>query len=239
MPGGGYTHLVMEGEGAAEARFLAAHNISAFVLAYRLAPAYPFPAPMLDAARALRYVRAHAAELGVLPDHIALWGFSAGGHLTAWMSVNKAAPDPDFPGVSARPDAAIISYGRFDLSPAGPHPDPAKTPTMQSVLHATTVDLDILPKVSAAGAAGLIPPTFLYSTSGDQTVDSRNASNYYTGLKAANIPAELHIFELGPHGTHMGMDRPPAEHELTILPVLLLNWLEIHGWNPTLSDPAK
>src|ERR1700683_502693 len=40
MPGGGYTHLVMEQEGAYEARWLAAHGVAAFVLEYRLAPAY-------------------------------------------------------------------------------------------------------------------------------------------------------------------------------------------------------
>ena len=65
MPGGGYNHLVMEQEGSAEARWLVAHGISAFVLEYRLAPAYAFPAPMLDASRAIRYVRSHATELGV------------------------------------------------------------------------------------------------------------------------------------------------------------------------------
>src|SRR5579864_5128003 len=81
MPGGGYTHLVMEQEGAYEARWLAAHGVSAFVLEYRLSPAYVYPAQMLDASRAIRYVRAHAAELGVDPGKVGIWGFSAGGHL--------------------------------------------------------------------------------------------------------------------------------------------------------------
>ena len=57
MPGGGYTHLVMPQEGAQEAQWLAAHGISAFVLEYRLSPAYVYPAPQLDASRAIRYVR--------------------------------------------------------------------------------------------------------------------------------------------------------------------------------------
>ena len=82
MPGGGYTHEVMPQEGALEARWLAAHGVSAFVLEYRLSPAYMYPAQMLDASRAIRYVRAHAADLGVKPDAIGVWGFSAGGHLS-------------------------------------------------------------------------------------------------------------------------------------------------------------
>src|SRR6202012_2054382 len=68
MPGGGYTHLVMEQEGAYAARWLASHGVAAFVLEYSLAPAYVYPVPMLDASRAIRYVRSHAAELGVKPD---------------------------------------------------------------------------------------------------------------------------------------------------------------------------
>jgi hypothetical protein len=40
----------------------------------------------------------------------------------------------------------------------------------------------------------------------------------------------LHVFELGPHGTHMGENLPPALHELTVVPELLINWLQLHGW---------
>ncbi len=77
MPGGGYTHLVMEQEGAYEARWLAAHGVAAFVLEYRLAPAYLYPTQSGDVSRAIRYVRSHASELGVKPDAIGIWGFSA------------------------------------------------------------------------------------------------------------------------------------------------------------------
>jgi acetyl esterase/lipase len=92
MPGGGYTHEVMEQEGAYEARWLAAHGVAAFVLEYRLSPAYEYPAPMLDASRAIRYVRSHAAELGVKPDAIGVWGFSAAGispHI--WQPITRPA----------------------------------------------------------------------------------------------------------------------------------------------------
>ena len=54
LPGGGFTHLMLEKEGAAEAKWLAARGISAFVLQYRLAPAYRYPVPMLDGDRAVR-----------------------------------------------------------------------------------------------------------------------------------------------------------------------------------------
>jgi acetyl esterase/lipase len=232
MPGGGYTHLVVEQEGAYEARWLAAHGVSAFVLEYRLAPAYKFPAPMLDASRAIRYVRAHAAELGVKPDAIGVWGFSAGGHLSGYMATVHKAGDPNaadpLDRVSDRPDFAILSYAplsmelyaRLGISPLktliGEHPMLTEIEAVDPTLH-----------VSADTS-----PTFIYSTTGDKTVDSRNAAEFYIALKAAGVPAEMHVFELGPHGTHMGENLPPTLHELTATPELLTNWLQLHGWMP-------
>jgi acetyl esterase/lipase len=232
MPGGGYTHLVVEQEGAYEARWLAAHGVSAFVLEYRLAPAYKFPAPMLDASRAIRYVRAHAAELGVKPDAIGVWGFSAGGHLSGYMATIHKAGDPGatdpLDRVSDRPDFAILSYApltmdlyaRLGISPLktliGEHPTQEEIDAVDPMKH-----------VSADTS-----PIFLYSTTGDKTVDSRNVAEFYVALKAAGIPAEMHVFELGPHGTHMGEGLAPALHELTVTPELLTNWLQLHGWMP-------
>ena len=198
MPGGGYTHLVVEQEGAYEARWLAAHGVTAFVLEYRLAPAYMFPAPMLDASRAIRYVRAHAAELGVKPDAIGIWGFSAGGHLSGYMAtVHKAgdakAEDP-LDRVSDRPDFAIMSYGAADDGPVCAHggTQPLKTlvgehPTQAEMMRWTQSSTS--PPIPALCSCTRRP--------GDKTVDSRNAAEFYIALKAAGIPAELHIFEFG------------------------------------------
>jgi acetyl esterase/lipase len=230
MPGGGYTHLVMEMEGAYEARWLAMHGINAFVLEYRLSPAYVYPTQMLDGSRAIRYVRSHAAELGVKPDQIGIWGFSAGGHLAGYMATIHKAGDPNatdpIDRVSDRPDFAIISYGGLSMdvtTRAGGVP-------MQSILgpHPTQAVVDSIDPVKHVSAD--TSPSFIYSTTGDKTVDSHNASEFYGALKAAGVPAELHIFEVGPHGTHMGENLAPALHELTITPVLLANWLQLHGW---------
>lgn len=237
MPGGGYTHEVMEQEGAYEAKWLAAHGVAAFVLEYRLSPAYPYPAPMQDASRAIRYVRAHATELGVKPDAIGVWGFSAGGHLSAYMATTHHAGDPSakdpIDQVSDRPDFAILSYApltmelyaRMGIPPLktliGDHPDQAAIDAVDPLKH-----------VSADTS-----PVFLYSTTGDKTVDSRNAAEFYVALKAAGIPAELHIFELGAHGTHMGEGLPPAMHELTVTPTLIENWMQLHGWMP--AEPQQ
>ena len=229
MPGGGYTHLVMDKEGSVGAKWLAAHGIDAFVLEYRLSPAYRYPAPMLDASRAVRYVRSHAAELGVDPAQIGVWGFSAGGHLSALLSAVHSAGDPKakdpIDRVSDRPDFAIISYGRMDLSLNVPRPVPtAGSPGMEIVLGAPTTNLDVISAVNRDTS-----PTFIFSTTGDQTVDSRNAADYYVALKRVGVPVEMHIFELGQHGIGFAEKLPESQRELRILPTLLANWLQVHG----------
>jgi acetyl esterase/lipase len=228
MPGGGYRNLSMEKEGGEEARWLNAHGVTAFVLEYRLGPRYGFPSPMLDAARAIRYVRSHAAEMGLAKDKIGLWGFSAGGHLAAYLATtnddgNVSSPDP-IERVSSRPDFAILSYARLSLDPTiprktslegliGDHPTQAMLDTM-SVEHRVTKST---------------PPCFLFATTGDETVNAMNSTAFYDALKRAGVPAEMHIFERGRHGTGMaqGLAGMP---ELAIYPELVANWMQMHGW---------
>src|SRR5712691_12383504 len=86
-PGGGYTHLA-DHEGRPVAEWLNTLGISAFVLKYRLGPRYHHPAPLQDAARAIRTVRAKAAEWNVDPERIGILGFSAGGHLASTLGTH-------------------------------------------------------------------------------------------------------------------------------------------------------
>jgi acetyl esterase/lipase len=228
MPGGGYTHLATEKEGGAEARWLNEHGVTAFVLEYRLGPRYHFPSPMLDGARAVRYVRSHATELGVAQDRIGLWGFSAGGHLAGYLAAvhDGGAPGASDPidRVSDRPDFAIMSYGRFSMDEAIPR----KT-NMEGLLgdHPTQAMLDAVSVVKLVTKN--TSPCFIYSTTADQTVNSLNATAFYDALKRAGVPAELHIFERGGHGTGMAQGLKDLP-ELAIYPTLLANWMEMHGW---------
>jgi acetyl esterase/lipase len=228
LPGGGYTHLVTEKEGGVEARWLSEHGVTAFVLEYRLGPRYHFPSPMLDAARALRYVRSHAAELDVVKDRIGLWGFSAGGHLAGYLAAvndNGSASSPDpIERVSDRPDFAIVSYGRFSMDESIP-----RATNMEGLLgdHPTQAMLDTISVVKLVTKN--TPPIFIYSTTADQTVNSMNATALYDALKRAGVPVELHIFERGPHGTGMAQTLKDLP-ELAIYPTLLENWMELHGW---------
>ncbi len=228
MPGGGYRTLVMEKEGAAEARWLNSHGIHAFVLQYRLGPRYRFPAPIDDGARAVRYVRSHAAELGVEKNRIGVWGFSAGGHLAGYLAAvhdagNSHATDP-IDRVSDRPDFAILSYARLSMDPSIPRATSLEGLLGNDPSLAMVEQVSVAPHVTRDTS-----PSFIYSTTADQTVDSLNATAYYDAMKRAGAPVELHIFERGPHGTGMGQNLKNLA-ELQILPTLVADWMQMHGW---------
>lgn len=228
MPGGAYRTLMMEKEGAAEARWLNDHGVQAFVLEYRLGPKYHFPAPMLDGARAIRYVRSHAAELGIAADRVGVWGFSAGGHLAGYLASVNDAGNPKSADleerVSDRPDFAILSYARLSMDASIPRPTNLEALSGEHPTQAMINEISIDRRVTRSTA-----PSFIFSTTEDQQVNSLNATAYYDALKRAGVPAELHIFERGPHGVGLGQGLKTLP-SLGLLEPLVENWMEMHGW---------
>jgi acetyl esterase/lipase len=89
---------------------------------YRIASAHgttPFESAA-DARSALRWVRAHARELGIDPHRIAAAGASAGGQLAAITALANGPDDPsDNTEISPRPNALLLWYPVLDTSPAG------------------------------------------------------------------------------------------------------------------------
>jgi acetyl esterase/lipase len=113
LPGGGYRHVVVDKEGFETARWLAERGFAVFVLFYRL-PADGWAAgpdaPLQDAQRAMRMLRARAATWSVDPARIGVIGFSAGGHLAASLACSHArrtyTPEDAADEQSARPAIA-------------------------------------------------------------------------------------------------------------------------------------
>jgi acetyl esterase/lipase len=229
-PGGGYTSLAYGKEGSFIAVWLNKQGISAFVLSYRLSPRYHYPSPLLDGERSIRWVRANAAKFNVDPTKIGFWGFSAGGHLTGYVGThfdagNPSAPDP-IDRISSRPDFCISSYGGLTLDPAIAKPTAMRTLTgpnpPQSVLDEISPDKHVTPQT---------PPFFLYATTIDEKVPVLSSVVFYTALVRAGVPAEMHIFQSGPHGTALG-EKYPA---LSIWPTILANWMRLNHWLPPLT----
>ena len=70
------------------------------------------------------------------------------------------------------------------------------------------------------------PPAFIYHTNADTTVPVENAVAYFLALRKAGVPAEMHVFKEGRHGTGLGMTDPA----LAEWPKLLANWLRVSGF---------
>jgi acetyl esterase/lipase len=223
-PGGGYGGVVMDREGTAPAAWLAKRGVAAFVLKYRVAP-YKHPAPMDDAQRALRTVRARAKEWGVDPKRVGVWGFSAGGHLASTVSTHfdsgKADADDPVDRVSSRPDFTILSYPVIDLNPPVAHMGSRKNllgdnpdeKLVESLCNEKQVTKDT-------------PPAFLFHTGDDAVVPVENSILYYSALKKAGVPAELHVYEHGAHGVDLAANDPV----LSNWPDRLEAWMRAHGW---------
>ena len=97
---------------------LAANGWIGFAVDYRLSPRATMPEHVIDVKRAIAWVRAHADELGVDPERIALTGGSAGGHLTALaaLTADDKALQPGFEDADTSVAAAVPFYGIYDFT---------------------------------------------------------------------------------------------------------------------------
>jgi acetyl esterase/lipase len=153
-----------------------------------------------------------------------MMGFSAGGHLastveTHFDSGNPSAADP-IERESSRPDFAILAYPVITLQPPYAHGGSAKNLLGENPAPGLVENLSNERQVTAQ-----TPPTFLFSTSEDTVVPPENSLSFYAALHKAGVPAELHIFEKGPHGVGLDLGDPA----LGEWPVLLAHWLRARG----------
>jgi acetyl esterase/lipase len=212
VPGGGHRILVFQNEGMLAAKNLNRAGITAFVLKYRLArdpnsssdagAAYSIEGDAAsDLRRALRWVRAHAADYGIDPHRVGAMGFSAGGEL---VSLVADSPEPVAPSAakrdaidqqSARPDFQVLVY-------PGPLGYPAKAPKNA-------------------------PPAFLVAGSKDSCCMPPTIG-LYQQLTAAGVSAELHVYADTDHAFNVGQrgERISLQH----WPDRLSDWLADGGW---------
>ena len=104
-----------------QSEYLASRGMVGIRVEYRTIPKNEKGPPLVccaDAKSAMRYVRSHAAELGIDPHRIAAAGGSAGGHLAAFTGLVKGLDDPhDDLAVSCRPDALVLFNPVFNNGP--------------------------------------------------------------------------------------------------------------------------
>jgi acetyl esterase/lipase len=224
-PGGGYQHLSMVREGSDVAAWLNARGVAAFLLKYRLGTKYHNPIELGDAQRAIRMVRAHAAEYGVATDRVGMWGFSAGGHLTATAGThfdagNAAAVDA-IERESSRPDFLILAYPVITMEAPYVH-----TGSRMYLLGDAPAQADVDAMSAELHVTAQTPPTFLFSTTDDRTVPIMNSVMFYEALVKAGVPVEMHVFQHGGHGSGLA----PANPQLSPWTEMLIKWMRERGY---------
>lgn len=198
FPGGGYKQIVIQKEGTKVAQWLNENGIAAFVLKYRLDPVEA----LQDAQRALSFVRSKAKEYNVNPEKIGVIGFSAGGHLAANLATHYSKDSMvDYTdSISCKPNFAILVYAYFGAVSGFP------TPLYKFV------DRDT-------------PPSFLVHAIDDKSVPVEQSVDFYSSLRRAGVPCELHVYEKGGHGFALENDRGPVKSWAG----LCIDWLRISG----------
>jgi acetyl esterase/lipase len=232
-PGGGYGFLAMDHEGKQVAEFLNGLGVHAFVLKYRITgkdrPGPLLAAPLADAQRAIRTVRAKASDYGVDPKRVGIWGFSAGGHLasTAGTHFDAGLAEGDATDkTSCRPDFLVLAYPVVSMEPGVTHGGSRKN-LLGDKPDEKLVELYSNEKQVSKDT----PPTFLFHTSADTAVVPENAVRFYLACKKAGVPVEMHVYEKGKHGVGLGRDPKwtGGEKSVETWPDRLGEWMKSRG----------
>jgi acetyl esterase/lipase len=218
FPGGGYQILAIDLEGTEVCDWLTSKGITCVLLKYRVpntGPSWNQPCgcdlttgssrPLEDAQRTVGLVRFHAAAWGIDPHKIGVLGFSAGGHLVAAVSTHldhREYPAADAADrESSRPDFVVALYPG----------------------HLYDYDKDEL--FRDIHISRNTPPTFVLQAENDNVDGPSNSLIYYTALKDAGVPAELHLYPEGGHA--FGLRR--TKFAITAWPQLVETWLQTIG----------
>lgn len=216
--GGGWTSGDKgSGAGTLDERAILERGFIVASLNYRLAPQFKWPSQITDVKCAIRFLRAHAAELKLDSNRIGVWGGSAGGHLVAMLGTTdkSAGFDVDeYLDQSSRVQAVVDLFGPADL-PAMFTRDAQIV--AGRVFGSTSRDDPILVQASPVTYISPDDPPFLI-LQGDQdkTVPMEQSQILYDKLKAGGISAQLVIVKNAGHGfTPTGGAISPSRMELT------------------------
>jgi acetyl esterase/lipase len=228
-PGGGYAGLAIDHEGINEAKWFQERGVAAFVLKYRLPTnGYRHPVPLLDAQRAIRLVRSHAADWHINTAKVGVMGFSAGGHLASTLETHfdagNASATDTVDKQSCRPDFAVLVYAVISMKDGvthqgsklnllGPNPDPALVASLSN-------ETQVTPQT---------PPTLLVHAMDDGAVPIENSRLMLAALQKAGVPSALQEYPHGGHGFGYGNkpdNSPPGWLDKAY------DWLKAQGFMP-------
>ncbi len=202
IPGGGYANVCHDREGEPIAMAFMAHGYDAFVLHYSVASNSKdkfFPTQLIEASKAMKYIRDNAEEFGIDPDKVFATGFSAGGHLCASLGILWNLPEIyeaiDMPYGYNKPTGIIPVYPVIN----------GHTGSFKNLLGTENPDKELLEKVQLVKYVSKeSSPVFIMHTSNDQVVPVKNALELARAYADVGMMFELHVYPDGPHGVALG-----------------------------------
>ena len=192
-PGGGYQYLSLENEGSKFALWLAAQGYTAAVLKYRMPNGHP-EVPLEDAVQALRIMRGDFRGMsdevaqqmeGLACRRVGVAGFSAGGHLAAYVSTMG----------DVRPDFTALFYPVITGETGRCHAGSFDNLLGRDRTAGLTAAYSLEKRVDAQ-----TPPAIIFVSDDDRGVPPVSSTRYYDALKEHGKAASLHIYPAGGHG---------------------------------------
>ena len=227
FPGGGYGGLAPH-EGDGYARWFSDQGVTAFVLKYRLGPrGYRHPIMLQDAARAVRYVRAKAADWKIDSNKVGIIGSSAGGHLASTLLTHfdsgKTDDKDPIERQSSRPDIGILCYPVISMGPI------SHAGSRQNLLGKEASEELVQMLSNERQVTKETPPCFIWHTWEDKAVKVENSLEFAAALQKSGVPFDLHIYEKGAHGLGLGSrEYDPQKFHPWVKDCLF--WLKQRGW---------
>ncbi|RPI05196.1 MAG: alpha/beta hydrolase [Ignavibacteriae bacterium] len=214
-PGGGYERLAYNAAGLQIAKWFNTFGVNAFVLKYRLPNAPNLRnrqlVPLQDAQRAMRLIRAHAKQWGIVPDKIGIFGTSAGGHLAALLGTHggdvSAIGDP-FDTAAFRPNFLILISPVIDL---GTYAHVGSRKNLLGPSASQELIREYSPYLHVTSAT---PPSFIVQAFNDPAVPVRNSFLFAQALLDSNVQVSYHVFPQGAHS--IGLRDNPGSTALWI-----------------------
>lgn len=222
-PGGGYARLSYIYNGYNLAKWFNVQGINAFVLINRLPHQKDLinraEAPLQDAQRAMKLIRAKAAGWGIATNKIGVLGSSAGGHVAGMLGTREddvSLVKDTVDKCNFRPDFMVL------ISPVVTMGEWAHRGSKHNLLGADTVSTAMVQQYSnEKQVTKATPPTFIVHAYNDGTVPVQNSLLLYNSLLEKRVNASIHIFPQGQHGINLISN--PGSTELWF--ELLRKWL--------------
>lgn len=218
VPGGGYARLSHLYSGFNLAKWYNSIGVNAFVLIHRLPHQHDLInkqlAPVQDAQRAMRIIRANAVQWNIKTDKVGVMGISAGGHVATTLGTHakdEASVNDTIDQYSYRPDFMVL------LSPVITMGKYAHGGSKKNFLDADTTKENIENYSGELSVTSFTPPAFLVHSQNDSTVKVQNSVLFYQSLVEKKINASLHIFPQGGHGIRLDENPGSTEQWLTLL----------------------